>query len=74
MTSPNQLSFLPDDYLETYRERILNLTADDVLKAAQKYFDSDNSQIIIVGDRAQIEAQAAAYGEVEVYDTQGKRV
>ena len=53
------LERLPEDYLETYRERILKLTADDVLDAAQKYFDSANAQIVIVGDRAQIEAQAA---------------
>ncbi|MGH9678871.1 MAG: M16 family metallopeptidase, partial [Candidatus Acidiferrales bacterium] len=48
------LERLPDDYLETYRERILNLTAADVLGAAQKYFDTANAQIVLVGDRAQI--------------------
>jgi hypothetical protein len=28
----------------------------------------------VVGDRAQIETQAALFGEVEFFDTQGKRV
>src|SRR6266446_239420 len=68
------LERLPDDYLETYRERILALTAADVLDAAQKYFDSANAQIVIVGDRAQLEAQAALFGQVEVYDAQGNRI
>jgi zinc protease len=68
------LERLPEDYLETYRERILALTAADVLDAAQKYFDSANAQIVIVGDRAQLESQATLFGKVEVYDAQGNRL
>ncbi|HET6143432.1 MAG TPA: pitrilysin family protein [Candidatus Acidoferrales bacterium] len=68
------LEKLPEDYLETYRERILALTATDVLDAAQKYFDSAHAQIVIVGDRAQMESQLAPYGTPEVYDAQGNRI
>jgi zinc protease len=68
------LERLPDDYLETYRERVLKLTSADVLAAAQKYFDSAHAQIVIVGDRAQIESQAALFGKPEVYDAQGNRI
>jgi zinc protease len=68
------LEKLPDDYLETYRERILKLTSADVLEAAQKYFDSAHAQIVIVGDREQIESQAAQFGAPEVYDAQGNRI
>ena len=68
------LERLPDDYLETYRERVLKLTSADVLDAAQKYFDSAHAQIVIVGDRAQIESQAAQFGTPEVYDAQGNRI
>jgi len=68
------LERLPEDYLETYRDRILKLTAAQVLDAAQKYFDSDNAQIVIVGDRAQIEQQAAQFGVPEIYDAQGNRI
>ncbi|MGH9594409.1 MAG: M16 family metallopeptidase, partial [Bryobacteraceae bacterium] len=68
------LDRLPEDYLETYRERISKLTAADVLDASVKYFDSDNAQIVIVGDREQIESQAPAFGKVDVYDAQGNRV
>src|SRR3984957_17466486 len=56
------LEKLPDDYLETYRERVLKLTSADVLDAAQKYFDSEDAQIGFFGDRAQIESQAAQFG------------
>jgi zinc protease len=68
------LEKLPEDYLETYRERVLKLTSADVLDAAQKYFDSAHAQIVIVGDRAQIESQAAQFGDLEVYDAQGNRI
>ena len=68
------LDQLPEDYLETYRERVLQLTSADVLEAAQKYFDSAHAQIVVVGDRAQIESQAALFGKPEVYDAQGNRI
>jgi len=68
------LERLPEDYLETYRDRILKLTSTDVLEAAQNYFDSANAQIVIVGDRAQIEEQASLFAKPEVYDAQGNRI
>jgi zinc protease len=68
------LDRLPEDHLETYRARIHALTADDILAAARKHFDSANAQIILVGDRAQIAEQAALFGEVYSYDAQGARL
>ena len=67
------LNELPDDYLETYREKVRALTPDDLMQTARKYLDSSNTQIVVVGDRAQIESQAALFGEVEVFDAQGNR-
>jgi zinc protease len=67
------LNELPDDYLETYREKVRALTPDDLMQTARKYLDSSNMQIVVVGDRAQIESQAALFGEVEVFDAQGNR-
>jgi zinc protease len=64
------LNQLPEDYLETYRDKIRRLTAADVLSAARKYFDSPNTQIVIVGDREQIAEQAALFGPVESYNAQ----
>jgi zinc protease len=68
------LDRLPDDYLETYREKIRALTADDVLAAARRHFDSANEQIVLVGDRAQIADQAALFGQVNEYDATGKSI
>ena len=68
------LNELPDDYLETYRPRVRALKPEDLLATARKYLDSANMQVVVVGDRAQIEEQASLFGEVEVYDAQGKRM
>jgi len=68
------LNELPDDYLETYRQKVRALTPQDLLATARKYLDSANMQIVIVGDRTQIEEQAALFGEVEIYDAQGARL
>ena len=67
------LNELPEDYLETYRQKVQALTAEDVLTAARKHFDSANAQIVIVGDREQAEEQAALFGPLEHYDAQGNQ-
>jgi len=68
------LNELPEDYLETYREKIRALTAEDVVAAARKYFDSANAQIVVVGDAKQVRDQAALFGDVETYDAQGNKI
>jgi predicted Zn-dependent peptidase len=68
------LNELPDDYLETYRTKVRALTPDDLLQTARKYLDSPNLQIVAVGDRAQIESQAALFGDLEVFDAQGNKL
>ena len=65
---------LPDDYLETYRDKVRALQPSDLLAMARKYFDSANMQIVVVGDRAHIEAQVALFGEIVVYNNQGARL
>jgi zinc protease len=70
--STSELYELPDDYLETYRDKVRALTPADFQATARKYLDSANMQIVVVGDRAQVEEQAALFGELEVYDAQGK--
>ncbi len=68
------LNELPDDYLETYRQKVRALTPADLLETARKYLDSANMQIVVVGDRAQIESQAALFGDLEVFGAQGARL
>ena len=69
-----ELSELPADYLETYRDNVRAVSSADLMATARKYFDSFNMQIVIVGDRAQIEDQAALFGSLEVFDTQGNKL
>jgi zinc protease len=72
--STQYLDRLPEDYLETYRERIRALTAEDVLRAARRHFDSAKAQIVLVGDRDQIFEQASLFGHTEVFDAHGAAI
>ena len=51
---------LPDDYFATYVDRIMAVNRDDVIRVARKYIDPDRVAIIVVGDRARIEAPIRA--------------
>jgi zinc protease len=68
------LERLKEDYLETYRARIHELTAADITAAARRHFDSKNSEIVVVGDGNQILEQAALFGDVTEYTAQGQEV
>lgn len=39
----------PEDYLETYREKVTSVTADDVLRAAREHLHPDRLKIVLVG-------------------------
>jgi predicted Zn-dependent peptidase len=63
---------LPDDYLQTYREKINAITALEVERVAQKYIQPDRMAIVIVGDAEEILPQAQTYAEkLEIFDTDG---
>jgi predicted Zn-dependent peptidase len=65
---------LPDDYLQTYRDRINAVTAEDIQRVAQKYVRPEEAAIVIVGDAAETSEQLKPYSEVlELYDTEGNR-
>ena len=51
---------LPDDYFNTYVQKVLAVTKDDVQRVAKKYIDPEKVAIIIVGDRKQIESGVTA--------------
>ena len=68
------LNELPEDHLETYRQRVRAVTSAEVLEAARKWMDSPNALVVVVGDREQIASQAALYGEVALWDAEGKRI
>jgi len=69
-----KMFYLPDDYLQTYRDHVMEITADDIQRVARKYLTTDRAAIVIVGDAAEIKEQTKPFAsEIEVYDTEGKR-
>jgi predicted Zn-dependent peptidase len=55
---------LPEDYWDTYTDKIMAVTADDVARVAKKYVPYDNVQIIAVGDGAKIGELLKKFGPV----------
>ena len=63
---------LPEDYLQTYREKVNAVTADEVERVAVKYIKPDRMAMVIVGDAEEILAQAKSFAEkIEIFDTDG---
>lgn len=59
---------LPEDTFEAYVPRLLKVTAADVKRAAEKTIDPAHLVIVIVGDRAKIEAplRALHLGDIRI--------
>jgi len=49
-----QTQGLPADFYQNYIQNINAVTADDVLKAAQKYFSAENARILVVGKGSEV--------------------
>ena len=65
---------LPHDYLEIYRNRIQEVTVDQILEVARKFVRPDEAAIVIVGDGAELVSQIEPYaGEIEFFNTAGKK-
>lgn len=45
---------LPADFYKTYLQKVNAVTADDILRVAQKYFNYDNTRVVVVGSAAQM--------------------
>ena len=66
---------LPNNYLETYRQKIQDVQIDEVQRVANKYIRPDEAAIVIVGDGAEITEQVKPFADaVETYNTAGERV
>ena len=64
---------LPDDYYQTYADKIRALTKDSVSAAAKTVVQPDHLVWVVVGDRAKIEADLRElnFGEVGFLDADG---
>lgn len=69
-----QLYNLPDDYLESYGQKIMAVNADDVRRVARRYVDLDNLVITVVGDANKIKGDLEYFAPVSVFDTAGALV
>ncbi|MBC7662549.1 MAG: insulinase family protein [Caulobacter sp.] len=67
------LYHLPTSYWEQYPKRVMAVTPAQVQAAAKKYLAPGRVQIFAVGDGKQIEETLRKFGQVEVYDTEGKK-
>ncbi len=65
---------LPDNYYQNYGKEIAAVTKDDVVRVAKQYIDLGHLSVIIVGDRASIEAPLKATGiaPIEILDIEGR--
>ncbi|HKN82675.1 MAG TPA: pitrilysin family protein [Pyrinomonadaceae bacterium] len=65
---------LPDDYLQTYRDRVQAVTIEEIQRVAAKYVRPDEAALVVVGDGSSVLEQIKPYCEdVETYNTAGKR-
>ena len=65
---------LPKDYYDTYLERLSAVTIDDIYRVAQKYITPENTNIIVVGNKAEVAEKLARFsgsGKVNFYDFKG---
>jgi zinc protease len=66
----------PDNYYQTYADKIRGLKLGEVTAAAKKVVHPENLVWVVVGDRAKIEAgvRELNFGEVRVIDAEGNPV
>jgi zinc protease len=67
---------LPDDYYQNYAKSVSAVTKEDLARVAKAHIDIDHLAIVIVGDRASIEAPLKATGiaPIVVLDIDGNPI
>lgn len=66
---------LPADYYRTFLQKINAVTQEDVLRVAQKYFNHDNTRIIVTGKAEEILPGLKTLGyPVKLYDKEANPV
>lgn len=70
-----ELYGLPNDYFDSYRERILAVDAEAIRRVAMKYLDPDRVAIVVVGKASDIhEPLRALEHPIGLYDIEGRSV
>ena len=67
---------LPDDYYQTYAKNVSAVTKEDLLRVAKRYINLNHLAIVIVGDRAAVEAalKATNIAPITMLDIEGNPV
>jgi len=63
---------LAEDYWDSYRSQIGEVSPEQALQAAAAHIDPVNALIVIVGDASRIETELQPYGPVQVVDSEGE--
>jgi zinc protease len=56
---------LPEDYWDTYTQKVMAVSGEDVARVAKKYVPTENVQVIAVGDAAKLRELLKKFGTVE---------
>ncbi len=62
---------LSDDYYDTFREYLSEVTREDILRAAQTYLFPEQMEIVVTADRDLVEKSLRSAFPVDVYDAKG---
>ena len=68
----NRLLGLPDDALETYRDRVAALDAADIIRVATDHLLPERMVLVVVGDAVELESDLQRFGLVRVVDVDGE--
>lgn len=74
MTEQLRVFNLPDDYWDTFRSAIRQVTAEQAHAAAREYIRPSQALIVAVGRAADIAEPLRRYGPVRIIDTDGREV
>lgn len=70
-----KLNELPEDFYTTYLQKINDITIEDVMKVANKYFKPENARIVIVGKGSDVVGNLEKTGiPIKYYDHYAKEV
>jgi predicted Zn-dependent peptidase len=64
---------LPEDYYQTYLQRLSAVTIEDVQATAQKYILPENATVTLVGKYTDFSGKLDQFGEIEYYSKWGER-
>jgi predicted Zn-dependent peptidase len=65
---------LEKTYYNSFNSRILALTAEDIRRAARRWFDPDRAIIVTAGRGNLLRNTLERFGAVELFDAEGKRI